>query len=248
MVPSHLFMTSDKQTHSASPSVSGNTRWKAAAVVAVGASLLLSGVTSGGSAHAADGKQSGKDNSIAVQEQITASATAVVAFEQPKVTTSDMHPKKPASINVQSAVKATKRPMAGTLFSPLEVAQVTSKFGLRVSPISGAPDDNHLGQDYGSPCGTPVYAADSGTVTFSGWHEYGGGNRVDVDHGNGLKTSYNHMESNAVKVGDVVDVGAVVGAVGTTGASTGCHLHFETIDAERKWVDPAGWQYLPIVK
>jgi murein DD-endopeptidase MepM/ murein hydrolase activator NlpD len=61
---------------------------------------------------------------------------------------------------------------------------------------------------------------------------YGGGNRVEIDHGDGITTTYNHMESIAVQVGDIVDVGAVVGKVGTTGRSTGCHLHLETMEGD----------------
>lgn len=176
------------------------------------------------------------------QRQVTAPSQAVLTFERPAVKTVDTHPAKPAAINVQSSVKKTKRPLPGTLSAPLADLLPTSPFGIRVSPITGQTDESHLGQDFGAACGTAVYASDSGKVIFAGWHKGGGGNRVEIDHGNGLTTSYNHMAANTVKTGDVVDVGAVVGQVGTTGSSTGCHLHFETIRDGGKRVDPSEWK------
>ncbi|HAP91233.1 MAG TPA: peptidase M23, partial [Arthrobacter bacterium] len=113
--------------------------------------------------------------------------------------------------------------------APLEVLHASSPFGFRVSPLTGTTGDFHLGQDYAAACGTRVYAADSGVVRAAGWHPWGGGNRVEIDHGNGLITTYNHLEAIAVKTGDSVDVGQVIARVGTTGWSTGCYLHFETI-------------------
>ena len=80
-----------------------------------------------------------------------------------------------------------------------------------------------------------------------GWHPWGGGNRVEIDHGNGLITTYNHLEAIAVKKGDSVRVGEVIARVGTTGSSTGCHLHFETIkNGSHK--NPHDWILLPIVQ
>ncbi|MHA7156350.1 M23 family metallopeptidase [Arthrobacter sp. TMN-50] len=99
--------------------------------------------------------------------------------------------------------------------------------------------------DFGAPCGTPVHAADAGTVRAVGWHPWGGGNRVEIDHGNGLITTYNHLEGISVKAGDTVAVSQVVAAVGTTGSSTGCHLHFETI-RDGSHVDPKGWTLTPL--
>lgn len=180
------------------------------------------------------------------QNIISASPEAVLSFERPEVTTIDTTPKKPEHINVLPSTTGVKRPMPGTLSAPLLVLNESSPFGIRTSPITGEPLEEHLGQDYASPCGTSVYAADSGKVIFSGWHPYGGGNRVEIDHGDGIITTYNHMESNAVHVGDIVDVGAVVGHVGTTGSSTGCHLHFETMENGKTHVDPKKWPLVPI--
>ncbi|QNE16310.1 M23 family metallopeptidase [Pseudarthrobacter sp. NBSH8] len=129
--------------------------------------------------------------------------------------------------------------------APLELLISSSPFGFRVSPINGAGGDFHLGQDFAAGCGTRVYSADAGVVRAAGWHPWGGGNRVEIDHGNGLITTYNHLEAVAVRTGDSVQVGQVMARVGTTGWSTGCHLHFETI-LHGKHTSPLNWTLLPI--
>ena len=115
-----------------------------------------------------------------------------------------------------------------------------SPFGNRVSPITGGSGDFHRGQDLVAQCGTSVLAAAAGTVTFAGWHPYGGGNRVVVDQGTGLKTTYNNLTSFKVTQGQKVSRGDIVAFSGTTGASTGCHLHFE-VEVNGQVVDPNGW-------
>jgi murein DD-endopeptidase MepM/ murein hydrolase activator NlpD len=82
----------------------------------------------------------------------------------------------------------------------------------------------HDGTDFGAGCGTPIRAAASGTVTEA-YYNGGYGNRLFIDHG-ALTTSYNHMSGYAVRVGQHVTQGQVIGYVGNTGYSTGCHLHF----------------------
>ncbi|MGO4192058.1 M23 family metallopeptidase [Arthrobacter sp. YAF17] len=131
--------------------------------------------------------------------------------------------------------------------APLESLFESSPFGLRTSPITGSSGEFHWGQDYAAACGTRVYSADSGVVRAVGWHPWGGGNRVEIDHGNGLITTYNHLEAIAVQKGDSVRVGEVIARVGTTGSSTGCHLHFETIlNGSHK--NPHDWTLLPITQ
>lgn len=137
------------------------------------------------------------------------------------------------------------RPGPGTLMSPLNALSPSSAFGERVNPITGEPGEFHSGLDFGASCGTPVRAADAGTVRAVGWHPWGGGNRVEIDHGNGLITTYNHLEGISVKTGDTVAVSQIVATVGTTGSSTGCHLHFETI-RDGSQVDPKGWILTPL--
>jgi murein DD-endopeptidase MepM/ murein hydrolase activator NlpD len=170
---------------------------------------------------------------------IPANPQAVVSFPRPVVTGSG--PERPLPVEV--GYKGVGRPAAGYLMAPLEVLNPSSPFGFRISPLTGTAGDFHLGQDYAAPCGTGVYAADSGVVRAAGWHPWGGGNRVEIDHGNGLVTTYNHLESLAVRRGDSVQAGQVVGRVGSTGWSTGCHLHFETI--LNGWhVSPLKWQFV----
>ncbi len=108
---------------------------------------------------------------------------------------------------------------------PTPGAPVTSPFGYRVHPTLGYRK-MHDGTDFGANCGTPVYAAESGTVEISGYKSSGSGNAVVVDHGNGVQTEYYHLSSESVSVGDTVEKGQQVGKVGSTGRSTGCHLHF----------------------
>jgi murein DD-endopeptidase MepM/ murein hydrolase activator NlpD len=84
----------------------------------------------------------------------------------------------------------------------------------------------HEGIDIGAPEGTPIYAAAAGTVIYAGW-ESGYGNLTVIDHGNGLATAYGHQSRLAVSSGQTVSRGQLIGNVGSTGHSTGPHLHFE---------------------
>jgi murein DD-endopeptidase MepM/ murein hydrolase activator NlpD len=113
------------------------------------------------------------------------------------------------------------------IIKPID-APVSSGFGWRTSPISGA-SELHDGVDYGAPCGTPVWAAANGVVVRVEYY-YGYGNRVVIDHGivdgHQLATSYNHLSSFATTVGAEVQQGELIAYVGATGQVTGCHLHF----------------------
>jgi murein DD-endopeptidase MepM/ murein hydrolase activator NlpD len=108
---------------------------------------------------------------------------------------------------------------------------ITSGFGWRWGRM-------HEGIDIGVPCGTPIHAAASGTVIYSGWMD-GYGNFVVIDHGNGLATAYGH-QSAIYASGGSVSQGQSIGAVGSTGNSTGCHLHFE-VRVNGNPVDPLGY-------
>ncbi len=102
---------------------------------------------------------------------------------------------------------------------------VTSPFGPRRRPTAGA-SSNHKGIDIGAPMGAPVYAADSGSVVFTGVND-GFGNQVRIRHSATLETWYNHLSAFKVPKGAQVAKGQVIAAVGSTGVSTGPHLHFE---------------------
>jgi murein DD-endopeptidase MepM/ murein hydrolase activator NlpD len=179
--------------------------------------------------------------SAAAQPDVTAAAAANIDFSRTAVTTKgEPDGKRKQLLSAQSAGTITRAASAGSLGAPLEQMVTASPFGYRVSPITGGAGEFHRGQDYAAQCGTAVHAAASGTVTFSGWHPYGGGNRVVIDHGNGLETTYNHLSSSSVHVGQKVSRNDIIALSGTTGASTGCHLHFEVM-VNGDVVDPLGW-------
>jgi murein DD-endopeptidase MepM/ murein hydrolase activator NlpD len=105
------------------------------------------------------------------------------------------------------------------------VGRLSSGFGSRVHPIFGTRR-MHTGLDIGGTAGEPIYAAKAGTVIFAGWRG-GYGNAVVIDHGGGFSTLYAHQSQTGVSVGQEVALGDVVGYVGSTGWSTGPHLHYE---------------------
>lgn len=112
---------------------------------------------------------------------------------------------------------------------------ISSGYGNRRSPISGG-SEFHTGIDIPAPNGTNVIAADRGTVIFSGWMN-GYGNTVIIDHGDAISTLYAHHSRNLVSVGQVVARGQVIAEVGSTGFSTGPHLHFE-VRRNGRHIDP----------
>ena len=126
----------------------------------------------------------------------------------------------------------------GILALPIEgmtQADITSRFGLRASP-GGIGSTNHKGLDIGKPTGTIIRACESGTVTAAGWSG-GHGKRVIIDHGDGLVTVYAHMSRIHATKGQKVQRGQVIGEVGSTGNSTGPHLHLEVI-VDGKYMNP----------
>lgn len=113
----------------------------------------------------------------------------------------------------------------GALSNPCPSAYISSEFGGRASP-GGIGSTNHKGRDYAAGSGSPIYAAAGGTVTTVAYNG-ARGNYVVINHGNGLSTLYQHCSATYVSVGQSVSVGQNIAAVGSTGASTGPHLHFE---------------------
>jgi murein DD-endopeptidase MepM/ murein hydrolase activator NlpD len=104
--------------------------------------------------------------------------------------------------------------------------ELSSGFGVRSDPFLGRPA-MHTGLDFRASTGDPVRATANGRVVSAGWAG-GYGRMVEIDHGNGLSTRYGHMSRINVKVGEQIHIGQVVGEVGSTGRSTGPHLHYET--------------------
>ncbi|MDR3429999.1 M23 family metallopeptidase [Silvimonas sp.] len=109
--------------------------------------------------------------------------------------------------------------------APLTTGLQSSSFGWRIDPFTGH-QAFHEGLDFVGAVGTPIKAAGAGTVVFAAFHpQYG--NMVEIDHGNNLTSRYAHASKLLVKVGDHVTAGQVISEIGSTGRSTGAHLHFE---------------------
>jgi hypothetical protein len=104
------------------------------------------------------------------------------------------------------------------------------------------PDANHWGIDIAGNTGEGAYATDAGVVVYAGWNNYGYGNMIMIDHGNNFQSLYAHLSGISVQCGQSVGQGDVIGAIGSTGRSSGSHLHFE-IRALSSWVNP--WDVLP---
>jgi murein DD-endopeptidase MepM/ murein hydrolase activator NlpD len=120
--------------------------------------------------------------------------------------------------------------------------ELTDGFGGRRNPFGGLGSEFHTGQDISALFGTPVMAAAQGTIIFAGWQN-GYGQIVIIDHGNGLTTRYGHLSGIDVELGQQIARGQQLGRVGSTGRSTGPHLHYE-VRINDEPVNPR--QYLPL--
>lgn len=128
--------------------------------------------------------------------------------------------------------------MTGGLLWPSDYSEITSWFGARpASDTNGIGSTNHGGLDIGAPWGAPIYSAGAGVVTSAGWNG-GYGNAVTIDLDNGFTTLFGHMSTISVSAGDRVAPGQIVGLVGSTGNSTGPHLHY-SIFLNGQPIDPA---------
>ncbi len=106
-----------------------------------------------------------------------------------------------------------------------------------------SPATNHYGIDIAGSAGDAVYASDNGVVVYAGWNNHGYGNVIVIDHGQGWQTLYAHLSAVGVSCGQSVYQGNVIGAIGSTGNSSGPHLHFEMMSETYGKVNP--WNYLP---
>lgn len=124
---------------------------------------------------------------------------------------------------------------------PVDGMVITSPFGWRINPMTGSGQEWHTGTDFRGALGAEVRSARAGTVVEAGWHTTGGGGlRIVVDHGDGVQTTYNHLNDIWVAPGQPVGEGEVIGGVGSTGNSTGPHLHFEVL-INGEYIDPMTW-------
>ncbi|MEU5908253.1 peptidoglycan DD-metalloendopeptidase family protein [Micromonospora sp. NPDC047527] len=140
-------------------------------------------------------------------------------------------PTKTATTKPKPVAKKTTKPTPAWV-DPMPGASVTSCYGQRWGTL-------HAGIDLALPSGTPIHAAAAGTVTQAGDASDGYGNSVFIDHGNGYLTHYAHQSRIAVTVGQKVKAGQVIGYEGSTGDSTGPHLHFEVHQGMWNQIDPA---------
>ncbi len=126
-----------------------------------------------------------------------------------------------------------------TWMIPINYTYFSSPFGYRWHPISGEWK-MHYGVDLSAPEGTPIYATRSGYISWTGYEEGGAGNYVQINHGDGYKSIYMHMTHYIVEQGQYVEAGQVIGYCGSTGGSTGPHLHFG-ISYNGEYVNPVGY-------
>ncbi|MDO4281982.1 MAG: peptidoglycan DD-metalloendopeptidase family protein [Peptococcaceae bacterium] len=151
------------------------------------------------------------DKIVALQKEAEEAAKASEAAKAAKAVSNGKYEIKSAGNGVWPAPESTA---------------VTSSYGGRSHPIGGSYNF-HLGTDIAAPYGSPIIAYQAGTVIIAEYH-WSYGNYVVIDHGNGFSTLYAHQSALYVKVGDTVAAGQQIGAIGSTGSSTGPHLHFET--------------------
>ena len=149
------------------------------------------------------------------------SAVSSLYVQKPQVTVAKNKSKSSGSVNTATTISGGKVGLGISLVRPVS-GIISSRFGARSSIRSSA----HTGLDIATATGTPVLAAASGTVTFSG-RKGSYGNLLVITHSNGVQTYYGHCSKLYVSVGATVNQGQTVAAVGSTGNSTGPHLHFE---------------------
>lgn len=141
-------------------------------------------------------------------------------------------------IAAPGTLKPSPRLTAGAvvLHQPLATMNVSSPFGVRTDPFNGYKRF-HAGVDLRAKAGVMVYAAAPGTVVYAGW-QGGFGRHIVVDHGDGFRSHYSHLSAMFVQTGQLVDGREPLGAVGSTGRSTGPHLHFAVTNAAGSFLDP----------
>ena len=198
-------------------------------------------------------EQKRAERAIVLEKAQSDKATAMAAIQELQAASaqiSDMLKQRQAERAAAAAAEAAAAAAAGQAPPPTSYTQgtgvlgwpangeITSPYGYRTHPIFGTTI-YHSGIDIGVDYGTPVHSADSGTVVYAGWMS-GYGNTVVVDHGNGISTLYGHNEDVAVSEGQSVGKGSVIAYAGSTGNSTGPHVHFE-VRVNGDPTDPMGY-------
>ncbi len=132
------------------------------------------------------------------------------------------------SSDVQNQIRSIAS-LSNPSFLPImwaHLGKINNEFGFRRNPFGGRSYEFHAGMDIDGERGDSVMAPANGTILKAGW-QGGYGNMIEIDHGNGLTTRYGHLSKIEVQVGDVITRGQLIGLVGSTGRSTGPHLHYE---------------------
>ena len=199
-------------------------------------------------------KQSELNSSISAAQLSAAEAQAAQKTAQAAIESDEMNYQavKKEIQKLIAAAAASKPQLSFTGFiCPLKsYSRVSSEYGWRKNPVSGV-NKLHAGTDFAAPGGTPIYAAASGYVQVAGWSSGGYGNYVIIYHGkmsdgNSYTTLYGHMRSVATSAGKYVQQGQLIGYVGSTGNSTGNHLHLEVWKGGNKANAVNPRNYIPI--
>ncbi|HEX3047653.1 MAG TPA: peptidoglycan DD-metalloendopeptidase family protein, partial [Bacillota bacterium] len=163
------------------------------------------------------------------QKEVLYHITLLNGYQSSLEVTNEKTVKDPVNAMVKIGTK-TKVSRGGRVnYGVVSGKRISSLFGYRIHPITGRRLF-HEGLDIAADYGNGVYAYTDGRVVQAGWNG-GYGNSILIDHGNGLRTRYGHLSRISVRVGQRVGTGQRIGSVGSTGSSTGPHLHFEVI----KW-------------
>ncbi|HBC40937.1 MAG TPA: metalloendopeptidase [Pseudanabaena sp.] len=175
--------------------------------------------------------------------QVDANTTRMVVEFSPYVTINPQQLKLKSrqpgkwSMQLPQNIAAIDLNSVSSFVLPITGAVISSGFGWRVHPVTGEKR-MHKGVDFAAPTGTPIFAAADGVVTEAGWTNGGYGNIVELRHSDGSVTLYAHTNRVYVSKGQVVNRGQAIAEVGTTGRSTGPHLHFEVQPDGKNAVDP----------
>ncbi len=214
-------------------------------LIIVGQTLIIPGVK-------ASSASSGSQGGATTQTTTASLATTSTPQSNPQTSAADTQPKPAPKATPQATPKpapqptqAPQQPAASGFVWPVQ-GTITQNFGptsFGLEPAYQGYAHFHQGLDIANSMYTPIKAAAAGTVIFAGWSNVGYGFCVQIDLGNGLVTLYGHMaQQPSVSVGEKVAAGQLIGKMGSTGASTGSHLHF-AVQKNGTWVNPLN--YLP---
>ncbi len=159
------------------------------------------------------------------QKEVTYSITLLNGYQSSLDVANEKTLQEPVKAIVKVGTKTTLTRGSSRNYGVVSGKRISSPYGTRVHPITGKRSF-HEGVDIAATYGNGVYAYSVGKIVEAGWNG-GYGNTILIDHGNGLKTRYAHLSKISVRVGQKVNTGDKIGAVGSTGFSTGPHLHFE---------------------